>query len=219
MTTSHSHPDQRHMAAANMFRHRVIEQARVAAVKRAVAQDHACGFDGGGDDILEITDRIECVAKFLRRIRIEWMGLGFDRAAHARIRPAAEALRHEKLNLRIARSGEQIVRRFGPQTIGVCKGAIEGPHIHRSQIGHLVDHDIRPGQSHGRVDRPGIQGIDHEGLGAKAANGLDLAWRARHPHDRMARRHQEGNEAASDGAGGTCNKNAHRNIVNNCCVI
>ena len=64
--------DQRHAAMAQLADHGRRQHAGIGAVERSIAQHDAFGRGPSGHGTLQMLDRFERAAQFLRRIRIEF---------------------------------------------------------------------------------------------------------------------------------------------------
>jgi len=72
-----------------------------------------------------MTDRLERVAKFSRRRRVQGILFRLDRPSGPRVGPAAKALRDEAARLGLSRRREQVIQALRPQAIGRGERPIE----------------------------------------------------------------------------------------------
>ena len=126
--------------------------------------------------VSQVLDRGERFAHRLRRVLLERVLLGLDRAPHPLGRPAGKALDDEPAGTGMPRPLPEtsivpsVRSRFVWANI-LSDAAAQPTRVDRGQ---LVDHDLGLGLPHGLRDGLPIERIGHDGLSAQLANQVLL---------------------------------------------
>jgi hypothetical protein len=142
----------------------------------------------------------------LRRLRVERVGLGLDRAAGARGRPAGEGLGDQP---RAGGGGDQVLGAFGAQPVGGSERLVDVLHVDPGQRGHLVDDHVGSRGLDGRLDGSGVEAVHDLRVRAERADLAGLGFAAGGAGDDVAVLDQYGDERTAGGARGACDEDVH----------
>ena len=167
--------DQRRAAAAQEINHRAVEKSGAWSVEGAVAQHETVERRRPRDRALEMADRVQRVAEFSRRRRVQGVLLRLDRPSGPRERPAAKALRDEAARLGLPRRREQVIQALRPQAIGRGERPIEMRKVAcAADCGHFVNDDLGAGVERRLAQPRRVKRDDDDGRGACARQRLGL---------------------------------------------
>ena len=156
------------------------------AVEAAVPQREALAVPGRG--LLQVPDRGQRRRRVRRRGRVERVGLGLDRPAGSRVRPAAVALRDHPAHPGRPAAGEQHVRALGAQPVGLGELLGERPRVAQpGQRGELVHEHVRGRRLDRGPHRRGVERVEHGRLGAQRPQPVGLRLAAGWCRPRCAR--------------------------------
>ena len=173
------------------------------AVEAAVAQHDPARL---GRQPLEPADRGVGLADALRRVRVQRVGLGLDRAAGALARPAGERLRDQQLAVR---RRQQVLGALGPQPVREREGLVDVAHVDAGQRGHLVDDHVGVRGLDRGLDGGGVEAVHDLRRGAERAQLAGLGLGAGGAGDGVAVGDQERDQCTAGGARGACDEDVH----------
>jgi len=177
------------------------------AVEDPVAKRNPAGVS---HRLVEIPHRGVALAHPRQRVGIERVVLGLYRSALACVAHAGEALRHEPLNARIARGGEERVDALGAKPIGLREAAVQVPgEPHTAQRGRLVDDRVRFRLQDRLSYGARVEQIERDRLRPERPQTLGAGGRVVGADHIVPCVDQLGYEPGSDRTAGSCYEDSH----------
>jgi hypothetical protein len=159
---------------------------------------------------LEIADRRQRLRLLGRRIRVERVILGLDRAALADVRPAGVALDDEAPRAGGLRCGEQGVGALRAKLVRDRELLVEAAEVaHVRERAHLVDDHVRLGACNDLPDLERVEAVHHDRLGAQCAQLFELLLASGRGNHLVAPLHQLRHEPPSDRTACSCDEDSH----------